>query len=129
VNWPKHTTKRPEFEGLDVPEVLKKAATLNEPKPAAATLNKHHQRLFAFFNWLKKNKTITDNPLLGLARQGKDEPQEETGRAFRQTELNAIFEPSAYTTWAKALPHRFWVPMLALYSGAQVKRSSNRSEA
>jgi integrase len=124
VNWPKHATKRPDFAGLSVREVLKKAAALNEPKPAAATLNKHHQRLSAFLNWLKTNKVIAENPLLDLVRQDKDEAQEETGRAFTQAELNAIFEPAAYASWAAAAPHRWWVPLLALYSGARVTELS-----
>lgn len=122
--WPRHATKRAEFVGLSVREVLHKAKTMNEPPPAQATVNKHHQRLSTFFNWLKKNKRITDNPLLGLVRQDKDDAQEETGRAFTQAELDAIFEPVAFRAWAEHHAHRWWVPMLALYSGARVTELS-----
>lgn len=124
AHWPRHATKRPEFAKLTVREVLAKAKAMDEPPPAAATLNKHHQRLSTFFNWLKKNKLIADNPLLGLVRQDKADAEEETGRAFTQDELNAIFEPVAYMNWAKKYPHRFWVPILALYSGARVTELS-----
>ncbi|WP_285405213.1 site-specific integrase [Luteibacter sp. ME-Dv--P-043b] len=122
--WPRHATKRPEFANLSVREVLAKAKTMAEPPPAAATLNKHHQRLSTFFNWLKKNKHLTENPLHGLVRQDKDDAEEETGRAFTQEELDAIFEPTAYVAWAAKYPHRFWVPILALYSGARVTELS-----
>lgn len=118
AHWPRHATKRPEFANLSVREVLTKARAMNETPPAAATLNKHHQRLSTFFNWLKKSKLITDNPLSGLVRQDKDDAEEETGRAFTQDELDAIFEPTAYVAWATKYSHRWWVPILALYSGA-----------
>jgi integrase len=124
AHWPRHATKRPEFANLSVREVLTKAKAMSEPPPAAATLNKHHQRLSTFFNWLKKNKLIADNPLLGLVRQDKDDGEEETGRAFTQDELDAIFEPTAYAAWATKYSHRFWVPILALYSGARVTELS-----
>jgi len=124
AHWPRHATKRPEFANLAVREVLAKAKTMAELPPAVATLNKHHQRLSTFFNWLKKNKHLTENPLHGLVRQDKDDAEEETGRAFTQDELDAIFEPTAYVAWAAKYPHRFWVPILALYSGARVTELS-----
>ncbi|MBM7094026.1 site-specific integrase, partial [Streptomyces sp. S12] len=44
----------------------------------------------------------------------------ETGRAFTTEELQAIFDKDAFGAWAKKYPHRFWGPILGLYSGARV---------
>lgn len=121
--WPKHATQRPEFKRLSIKAVLAKAKSLNEPAPAQATLNKHRQRLSVFFNWLIKNKHMQANPLAGVLSHKKDDAEEETGRAFTQQELDAIFEPSAFKAWADR-PHRWWVPMLGLYSGARVNELS-----
>ncbi|HEX7814406.1 site-specific integrase [Dyella sp.] len=120
VHWHRHATKRPEFAGLNVRETIAKAKAMGEPPPAAATLKKHRQRLSTFINWARRNKLIADNPLHGLVRQKKDVTQDDTGRPFTQDELNAIFEPSAFSAWSKGSAHRYWVPILALYSGARV---------
>lgn len=124
VHWPRHATKRQEFIGLSVRDTIAKAKAMNEPPPAAATLEKHRQRLSTFINWAKRNKLIRDNPLHGLVRQKKDVTQDDTGRPFTQDELNAIFEPGAFGAWSKGSAHRYWVPILALYSGARVTELS-----
>ena len=124
AHWPRHATKRQEFAGLGIRETIAKAKSMGEPPPAAATLEKHRQRLSTFLNWARRNKLIADNPLHGLVRQKKDVTQDDTGRPFTQDELNAIFEPSAFATWSKGSAHRYWVPILALYSGARVTELS-----
>lgn len=124
AHWPRHASLRPDYAGMSVKEVLTKSKALGEPAPSQATLNKHRQRLSAFFNWLLQNKHIVHNPLLGLVRQKKDDAEEETGRPFTQDELNKVFQPAAFETWAQGHPHRWWVPMLGLYSGARVNELS-----
>lgn len=124
VHWPRHATKRQEFAGLGIRETIAKAKAMGEPPPAAATLEKHRQRLSTFINWARRNKLIADNPLHGLVRQKKDVTQDDTGRPFTQDELNAIFEPGAFGAWSKGSAHRYWVPILALYSGARVTELS-----
>lgn len=123
-HWPRHASVRPEFAGLSVKEVLAKAKSLNEPALSQPTLNKHRQRLSVFLNWLLNNKHINSNPLAGVVSVKKRDAEEETGRPFTQAEINAIFEPTAFTAWAEKLPHRWWVPMLGLFSGARVNELS-----
>lgn len=124
VHWPRHATKRQEFAGLGIRETIAKAKAMGEPPPAAATLEKHRQRLSTFINWARRNKLIADNPLHGLVRQKKDVTQDDTGRPFTQDELKAVFEPNAFSAWSKGSAHRYWVPILALYSGARVTELS-----
>ena len=122
--WPLHATKRPEYAGLSVAEILKKSKASNEPRPAQATLNKHRQRLSAFMTWLMDNKRIISNPLSGVKRPKKSDTEEDTGRPFSQAELDVIFEPFAFGEWSKDYPHRFWLPLLGLFSGARVNELS-----
>lgn len=123
-HWPRHASVRPEFAGLSVKQVLAKAKSLNEPALSQPTLNKHRQRLSVFLNWLLNNKHIASNPLAGVVSVKKRDAEEETGRPFTQAELDAIFEPTAFKAWAEKLPHRWWVPMLGLFSGARVNELS-----
>lgn len=118
--WPKHATKRPEYMNLSIRHAIAKAKAADEPRPAQNTLNKYRQRLSVFFHFLMDNQKIGRNPLTGIATPAKFDVEDETGRAFTQEELDTIFEPSAFKAWAEGHPHRWWAPMVGLYTGARV---------
>jgi integrase len=119
-HWPSNATKRAPYRGKSVSQVLALAKTNREPVPAAATLNKHRQRLAVFLNSLERAKHIGVSPLRGLPRPAGAGGPVETGRPFTPDELRATFEPSRFDAWAAKYPHRFWGPLLGLYSGARV---------
>lgn len=50
-----------------------------------------------------------------------DPDAEDTGEPFTDAQLQAIFDPVAFPAWAKKYPHRWFGPILRLYSGARVK--------
>lgn len=118
--WPSNATKRDPYRGKSVAQVLALAKANREPVPAAATLNKHRQRLAVFLNSLERAKHIGVSPLRGLPRPAGAGGQVETGRPFTREELRATFDPSSFDAWAAKYPHRFWGPLLGLYSGARV---------
>ncbi|KRB10270.1 site-specific integrase [Lysobacter sp. Root690] len=121
-HWPSNATKRPEYRSLSVPEVLVLSKARKEPEPAAHTLNKHRQRLSAFVQPLLAARVISHNPMAGIVRMSAHaaSAEVETGRPFTTAELQAVFAPLAYLPWAKKYPHRYWAPILGLYSGARV---------
>lgn len=125
-HWPKNASRRPEFQGMSVLEIVEagrreKALAIAEGhtpyEPAGATVRKHRQRLSVFFNSLKKAGKLKNNPLHGIPAPAKDD--DEGGRAYTQAELDQIFESATFAAWVGDLPHRFWGPLLALYSGAR----------
>lgn len=121
-HWPSNATKRAEYRDLSVGEVLALSKVRKEPEPAAHTLNKHRQRLSAFIQPLLAARVLTHNPLAGIVRMSGHaaSAEVETGRPFTTAELQAIFAPEAFLPWAKKYPHRYWGPILGLYSGARV---------
>jgi integrase len=118
--WPSNATKRDPYRGKSVSQVLALAKANREPVPAAATLNKHRQRLAVFLNSLERAKHIGVSPLRGLPRPAGAGGPLETGRPFTLEELRATLEPSSFDPWAAKYPHRFWGPLLGLFSGARV---------
>lgn len=120
-HWPKNASKREPYKGRTVREVLKLSKANGEPEPAAHTLNKHRQRLSAFIQHLLASRVLHHNPLQGVARMTGHAAGAgvETGRPFTASELQAIFG-EAFTGWASKYPHRWWGPMLGLYTGARV---------
>lgn len=117
--WPSNATKRPAYRDLSVPEVIKLAKKNQEPEPAAWTMAKHRQRLSVFLVSLVEGKHLAVNPLAGI-RAISTPDSEDTGSPFTDAELKAIFDPVEFPAWASKYPHRWFGPILGLYSGARV---------
>ncbi|ASL01746.1 site-specific integrase [Xanthomonas citri] len=117
--WPSNATKRPAYRDLSVPEVIKLAKKNQEPEPAAWTMAKHRQRLSVFLVSLVEGKHLAVNPLAGI-RAIATPDSEDTGSPFTDAELQAIFDPVEFPKWASKYPHRWFGPILGLYSGARV---------
>lgn len=116
--WPSNASKRPEYRDLSVLKVLELAKQNDEPAPAAWTIAKHRQRLSVFFVSLVASGDLATNPLAGV-RAIATPDNEDRGAPFSDDELRAIFGP-AFVPWASKYPHRWFGPMLGLYSGARV---------
>lgn len=117
--WPSNATKKPAYKSLSVRDVIELAKKNDEPEPAAWTLSKHRQRLSVFFVSLLKGKHLDVNPLEGV-RAVQTPDTEDTGEPFTDAQLQAIFDPAAFPAWASKYPHRWFGPILGLYSGARV---------
>lgn len=117
--WPSNATKRPAYRDLSVQEVIKLAKKNQEPEPAAWTMAKHRQRLSVFFVSLMQGKHLAVNPLDGI-RAISTPDAEDKGSPFTDAELQAIFDPVEFPKWASKYAHRWFGPILGLYSGARV---------
>lgn len=118
--WPSLAGVKPQFRGMSELEILDWGKANNIPEPSAHARNKHTQKLGAFLNDLVGMDQLNKNPLIGLKADIDTSTDPETGRPFTPDELAAMFEPGKFREWAGALPHRWWGPMLGLYSGARV---------
>lgn len=122
--WPRNACKQVDNVGLSARDIIAKAKTAGCEPPAAHTLSKHRQRLSVFINFLLDNDDLQKNPLKGIAKTSKFDTEDDTGRAFTQVELDAIFEPVAFAKWSAKYPHRLWAPMIGLYTGARITEVS-----
>lgn len=118
--WPERATVRPQYRGMSVAEIIEAGKRENVTSPSAHTLNKHTQRLNVFFNGLVALDLMSKNPLKAIKPEIDTSTDLETGRAFTQDELNAIFAPANFLPWASKYPHRYWGPIVGLYTGARV---------
>ncbi len=118
--WPANATVKPQYRDLSVPEIVKKGKAEDVPAPSAHTLNKHSQRLGVFFNALVDADVIHKSPLRGLGGEIDTGTEADTGRPFTDAELAQIFAPEHFVPWASKYPHRWWGPILGLYTGARV---------
>lgn len=118
--WPANATVKPAYRDLPVLEIIERGKAENVPSPSAHTLNKHRQRLGVFFTGLVDSDVITKSPLKGLGPEIDTSTELDTGRPFTPQELKTIFDPANFVPWAQDLPHRWWGPILGLYTGARV---------
>lgn len=118
--WPPLAGVKPQFRGMSELEILDWGKANSIPEPSPHTLNKHTQKLDAFLNDLVGMDQLNKNPLSGLKADIDTSTDLETGRPFTPEELAAMFEPKRFSAWARELPHRWWGPMLGLFSGARV---------
>jgi integrase len=118
--WPAHAWKRQPYKGKTVKEVARLAREQGEPLPSPFTVEKHRQRLAAFFNHLIRAGVLEKNPVHGVAGLVAPDPEEDSGRPFTDEELGIIFEQSTFAKWAKKYPHRWLGTMLGLHSGARI---------
>ncbi|MCC7247806.1 MAG: site-specific integrase, partial [Lysobacter sp.] len=118
--WPANATVKPAYRRLSVTETIAKGRENGVPAPSPHTLNKHRQRLSVFFTALVNLDVIARSPLKGMGPEIDTGTDLDTGRPFTAEELKTIFAPEHFVPWAKALPHRWWGPILGLYSGARV---------
>ncbi|MBB5879680.1 integrase [Xanthomonas arboricola] len=126
LRWaPPGLTKDPQFAGLSFDEAIARGQALNVLGPARATQEKHQRFLTAFFNRLVATRAILNSPMAAFGDIKKDltrDPDKSTLKRhpFSEEELQRIFDPTAFTTWAKKWPHRWWAPMIGLYTGARI---------
>ncbi|WP_285402293.1 site-specific integrase [Luteibacter sp. ME-Dv--P-043b] len=115
--WPANASKKPEYRDLTPRAIVAKAKREGTPGLAPRTREKHLDRLRLFFGtWLKRKK-VGFNPCDGFQVTSKAEDEAQTREPFSPADLRTIFSPDKILY---ALPHKYWTPILALYTGARV---------
>lgn len=113
------------LRAMTVDEVIALGQANGVQGVSEATLSKHNLCLNNFFLRLVATRAIPGNPMVAMGKIKKNlviDPKrgKKAERFLEESELQKIFEPETFLTWAKKWPHRWWIPILALYSGARV---------
>lgn len=121
--WPARARVLPEYRGLSARQIIakaKKKAHERGPGLGLRTVEKHLDRLRTFFNWAVQRREMSHNPLAGLRLQSTAAKYAPTRRGFRVEELAALFDPARRSDKCADDPHYFWIPMVALFTGARL---------
>lgn len=111
-NLPPNATKR--FKGMTLGAASAAAKATGGKTISANTANSYVQNLFAVLRWAEDQEWITKAPIRGLHLPRRKNVKR---RGFKPDELQALFV--ALVAFKETAPSRFWVPALALYSGAR----------
>ncbi|NYZ69837.1 site-specific integrase [Endozoicomonas sp. SM1973] len=89
------------------------------PVIAPPTAVKYFTHISMFFNWLENREYIDSNPFRGLRPRAKKAATSK--KAFTPGELEMLFKQYIIKEKNKTKEWKFWVPMLALYTGARLE--------
>lgn len=121
--WPARARVLPEYRGLTARQIIakaKKKAAERGPGLGLRTVEKHLDRLRTFFNWSVQRREMPHNPLAGLRLQSTAAKYAPTRRGFRVEELALLFDPVRRADKCADDPHYFWIPTVALFTGARL---------
>ncbi|HCL3996436.1 tyrosine-type recombinase/integrase [Pseudomonas aeruginosa] len=114
---PQYFAQRPEFKGLSLRQVVESAKDYQTI--TAVTINNRLRKLTAFFNWCKSNGYMEQNPLAGMkvmAGAAKD-----ARLSFDRSDLLVLLNLDTLRQEARKHPWRFWLPLLARFTGARLE--------
>lgn len=117
--WPSNVGTTRKFKGLTDAQILEEGKRSNRPPPARATMDAAKRFLATFFNRMLRMRVISYSPLEAFGEIRDDLIEAGRRRPFEQAELRSVFDATHFVPWAKKYPHRWWAPMLALYTGAR----------
>lgn len=126
LRWaPSALLQDPKLRAMTADQVIALGQANGVQGVSHATLKKHNLCLTNFFKHLVATRAIPGNPMTAMGKIKKNlvtDPKrgKKAERFLEEAELQKIFDPDAFAAWAKKWPHRWWCPILALYTGARV---------
>lgn len=130
IKYPLRATEVAEFRGMTIRQIVEANEQAKRPVLSDRTVNRYLSSLSAFCSWAEANGYIASNPCSGMAL-----PKERGSKTlpFTSDQMNTLFRSPLFAgceseaAWryiSKPGPvlirdHRYWVPLIMLYSGAR----------
>jgi integrase len=130
TNYPVRATEVVELRDLTIAQAVAANEHLKRPVLSDRTVNRYLSSLSAFFSWAVKNGYMAENPCWGMSL-----PKERSSKTlpFTIEQMNHLFASPLFngaesdSEWRliskpgriKIRDHRFWVPLIMLFSGAR----------
>lgn len=130
MEYPVRATEITEFRGMTMAQTVEANRDKKRPVLSDRTVNRYLSSLSAFCSWAEANGFISANPCSGMAL-----PKERRTKTlpFSTDQLNILFKSPLFTgaqsdtEWrniakpgnVRIRDHRFWVPLIMLFSGAR----------
>lgn len=114
---PPNINKNPKYRKKTIPEILK----MDVPSTMSdTTVSKYLTRVGALFDYARKNGLYQgENPATDM-NPPKQKRAHEARAPFTQEELTKLFHSDEYLEDMHKEPFQFWMPILALFTGARL---------
>jgi len=116
LKLPANINKVKRYKDKTIEQVLQ----MDDVKPMARnTQNKHLNRIHSLFLWAVKHGYTDKNYATGLP-VGKDKNPLDARYPFSNADLKELFESQKYKDNSFHREYQYWVPLIALYTGARL---------
>jgi integrase len=85
------------------------------------SVNKHITRVSGLFNWCVQQSYMSKNFLAGMTIRINKSNANRKRDPFTSNDLNELFSDPIYTAGQMHQNYYFWLPLIALYSGARIQ--------
>ncbi|WP_152046742.1 site-specific integrase [Aureimonas psammosilenae] len=130
VRYPVKATETKAFAGMTMAQAVRENEKIGKPVLTPRTVNRYLAGLGAFSAWLVNHGYLNANPVEGMSLAKK---KERSTSPFTTDQLNTLFDSPLFTGAQSATEwrliaragkvlirdHRYWVPLVMLYSGAR----------
>jgi integrase len=120
IKIPKNHSKTAKYRELSIQKLL----DLDIPKESlisTESVNKHIGRVSSLFNWCVQQSYMDKNFLDGMIIRVKKSRQNQARQPFSSQDLNILFSDPIFTMGKMHRNYYFWLPLIALYSGARIQ--------
>ncbi len=130
MKLPPNRNKMKWFRDKSIPEVIRINKKKDGKTLSANTINNNLSYISTYFNWMKRNGYIEQNPLEGTKLKKSKSKQEERER-FTVEELQTIFSPDNYLKEikrrgknSKVIVPCYWIPIILVFTGCRLNEVS-----
>jgi integrase len=120
IKIPKNHSKIAKYRELSIQKLL----DLDIPKESlisTESVNKHIGRVSSLFNWCVQQSYMSKNYLAGMTIRINKSNANRKRDSFTSNDLNELFNDPIYTAGKMRHNYYFWLPLIALYSGARIQ--------
>lgn len=130
MKFPVKATESSAFAGMKIAQIVRHNEKVGKPVITVRTVNRYLAGFSAFCSWLVNHGYLDHNPADGMFLK---KPKDKTTIPFTTDQMNTLFKSPLFTgcrsadEWRNvAKPgnmcirdHRYWVPLIMLFSGAR----------
>jgi integrase len=118
VRYPLHHKKLSRYNGKSAIDLIN--STDAYPTLSTTSVNNQLRKVSSFFNWSVRQGLITSNPISGMKIRTNTNSRA-AREPFNCADLKALFSSKVYSEHEFLHDYQFWIPLLALYSGARLE--------
>jgi integrase len=130
MKYPVKATESSAFAGMKLAQIVRHNETVGKPVITVRTVNRYLAGFSAFCAWLVNHGYLDSNPADGMFLK---KPKDKTTVPFTSDQMNTLFKSPLFTgcqsadEWrnvakpgnVRIRDHRYWVPLIMLFSGAR----------
>lgn len=130
MKFPVKATESKDFAGMKIAQIVRHNEKVGKPVITVRTVNRYLAGFSAFCSWLVNHGYLDHNP---ADRMFLKKPKDKTTVPFTTDQMNTLFKSPLFTgcrsadEWrnvakpgnVRIRDHRYWVPLVMLFSGAR----------